>query len=107
MRRPIREDEACLVPTNFLRLRRVATRSDGASCASDPTEDVGEFFLHLLPQLRACARNHLEIIDSLERPAGIDDGTRIGRARLVEQGIEWAAPGAAHALAVVYRIAAR
>ena len=77
------------------------------SGASDLAEEIGEFFLDLLPQLRACACDHGKIRKPLERPTGIDDGARIGRACFVEQRIERPAPGAAHKLDVVCGIAAR
>src|SRR5262245_50436471 len=77
------------------------------SGASDLAEKIGEFFLDLLPQLGARARDHGKIREALEWPAGIDDGARIGRACLVEHGIERSAPGAAHEFDVVGRVAAR
>src|SRR5712692_5238477 len=85
----------------------LATRYSLLSPASDLAENLGEFFLHLLRQLRARARDHGEVLQSLERPAGIDDGARIGRALLVEQRIERAGPRAAHELDVIDGIAAR
>src|SRR5262245_28371222 len=77
------------------------------SGASDLAEEIGEFVLDLLPQLGARARHHGKIRKALEWPAGIDDGTRIGRACLVEHRIERSAPGATHEFDVVGRIAAR
>src|SRR5262245_4912360 len=77
------------------------------SGASDLAEKIGEFVLDLLPQLGARARDHGKIRKALEWPAGIDDGARIGRACLVEHGIERSAPGAAHEFDVVGRVAAR
>src|SRR5262245_17834033 len=75
--------------------------------ASDPGEKIGEFFLDLASQLGARPRNAGEIRQALERPAGIDDGARIGRARLVEQRIERPTPGAAHEFDVICGVAAR
>src|SRR5262252_689549 len=77
------------------------------SGASDLAEEIGEFLLDLLPQLRARPCDHGKIRKSLEWPTGIDDRARIGRARLVEQRIERPAPGAAHKLDVACGIAAR
>src|SRR5262245_8048223 len=78
-----------------------------ALCASDPAEQVDEFFPDLRSQLGTRAGNHGKIRKPLERPTGIDDGAGIGRARLVEQGIKWPAPGAAHELDVACGVAAR
>src|SRR4051794_9518237 len=75
--------------------------------AADLAEDVGELLLDLLHQFGARARDHGEILEPLERPAGVDDGARIGRARLVEQWIERPAPGPAHEVDVACGIAAR
>ena len=65
------------------------------------------FSLTCCTQLGARARDHGKILEPLERPAGVDDGARIGRACLVEQRIERPAPGAAHKLDVAGGIAAR
>src|SRR5438128_2057989 len=48
--------------------------------ASDPAEQIGEFFLDLRSQLGARAGDHGKIRKTLERPTGIDDGAGIGRA---------------------------
>src|SRR5262245_7108804 len=52
--------------------------------ASDPAEQIGEFFLDLRSQLGARACDHGKIRKTLERPTGIDDGAGVGRAGLVE-----------------------
>src|ERR1700754_1881467 len=63
------------------------------SGAADLAENGGELLLELLHQLGTRARDHGKILEPLERPAGVDDGARIGRARLVEQWIQRPAPG--------------
>src|SRR5919197_1545587 len=75
--------------------------------ASDPAEQIGKFFLDLRSQLGAGARDDGKIRKPLERPTGIDDGARVGRAGLVEQWIERSAPGTAHELDVACGVAAR
>ena len=63
----------------------------------------------MLLELSARARDHRKILEPLARPAGVDDGARIRRRRLVEDRIERAAPGAADEIdvtAVVPQIAA-
>src|SRR5215475_9190696 len=77
------------------------------SHASDLAEEVGEFFLDLARELRARARDPGKVLEPLERPAGVDDGARIGRARFVEERIERTAPGAAHEIDVNGGVAAR
>src|SRR4051812_40983365 len=53
-------------------------RRHSPSGAADLAEDVGELLLHLLHQFGARARDHGEVLEPLERPAGVDDGARIG-----------------------------
>src|SRR6266511_4771720 len=75
--------------------------------AADLAEDGGEFVLDLLSQLGAGARHDREILQPLERPAGVDHGARVGRARLIKERIKRSAPGASDELDVLDRIAAR
>src|SRR5262245_51531615 len=107
--------KASMIPS--LARMRLATASSWRSAANwsgivvcsriDLAKDVGKLFPHRFVQFGARARDHGKIGAPLERTAGIDDGARIGRACLVEHGIERAAPGTANELNIGCRIAAR